>query len=43
MDLCDFRAWTKAAHWISISGSGTIDMCGGDDVLTLQDGAVVAT
>jgi fibronectin-binding autotransporter adhesin len=25
----------------TVSGSGTIDMCGGDDVLTLQDGAVL--
>ena len=26
-----------------VSGTGTIDMCGGDDTLTLQDGAVLAT
>jgi fibronectin-binding autotransporter adhesin len=25
----------------TVSGSGTIDLCGGDDVLTLQDGAVL--
>ncbi|WP_244755950.1 autotransporter-associated beta strand repeat-containing protein [Pseudoxanthomonas helianthi] len=25
-----------------VSGSGTIDLCGGDDTLTLQDGAVLA-
>lgn len=25
----------------TVSGGGTIDMCGGDDVLTLQDGAVL--
>jgi len=31
----------KQPHWTSISGSGTIDMRGGDDVLTLQDGAVL--
>ena len=27
----------------TVSGSGTIDLCGGDDTLTLQDGAVLAT
>jgi fibronectin-binding autotransporter adhesin len=26
----------------TVSGSGTIDLCGGDDTLTLQDGAVLA-
>lgn len=26
----------------TVSGAGTIDMCGGDDTLTLQDGAVLA-
>jgi fibronectin-binding autotransporter adhesin len=26
----------------TVSGTGTIDMCGGEDVLTLQDGAVLA-
>ena len=31
----------KQPHWTSISGSGTIDMRGGDEVLTLQDGAVL--